>query len=222
MLGPVALIAVLALPVAVVRYRLWGSGWPLAAIRGVRLTLLGVIALYGLIIAVAVGAGTTRAILHPVGDTLIALFPDSQPPASRAGRLVVATRPTEPISTQTSLPTPTPRVVVAQAPKPRVKLTPIALAYEAVVSPQDAPTTSLAPELLAASTPAPKVTATPAPEEDREGCDPSYPDGRTCIPPGPPWDQGCAITVERNFTVLPPDRQGLDHDRDGIGCEPIS
>ena len=222
MLGPVALIAVLALPVAVVRYRLWGSGWPLAAIRGVRHTLLGVMALYGLIIAVAVGAGTTRAILHPVGDTLIALFPDSQPPASRAGQLVVAARPTDPIPTQTSLPTPTPRVVVAQAPNPRVKLTPIALAYEAVVSPPEAPSTSIAPAILPSPTPTPIATATPAPEEDREGCDPSYPDERTCIPPGPPWDQGCAITDERNFTVLPPDRQGLDHDRDGIGCEPIS
>lgn len=52
-------------------------------------------------------------------------------------------------------------------------------------------------------------------------CDPAYPDERTCIPPGPPFDQGCAITSERLFTVLPPDPQGLDADGDGIGCEPI-
>ena len=58
-------------------------------------------------------------------------------------------------------------------------------------------------------------------EPERSGCDPAYPDKRTCIPPGPPFDQGCAITSERRFEVLPPDPQGLDHDGDGIGCEPI-
>jgi hypothetical protein len=67
-------------------------------------------------------------------------------------------------------------------------------------------------------------TVTPALEPskpERTGCDPAYPDKRTCIPPGPPFDQGCAITSERRFEVLPPDPQGLDHDGDGIGCEPI-
>ena len=58
-------------------------------------------------------------------------------------------------------------------------------------------------------------------EPERTGCDPAYPDKRTCIPPGPPFDQGCGITSERRFEVLPPDPQGLDHDGDGIGCEPI-
>ena len=58
-------------------------------------------------------------------------------------------------------------------------------------------------------------------ESERLGCDPAYPDKRTCIPPGPPFDQGCAITSERRFEVLPPDPQRLDHDGDGIGCEPI-
>jgi len=58
-------------------------------------------------------------------------------------------------------------------------------------------------------------------EPERLECDPAYPDRKTCIPPGPPFDQGCAITSERRFTVLPPDPQGLDHDNDGIGCEPI-
>lgn len=52
-------------------------------------------------------------------------------------------------------------------------------------------------------------------------CDPAYPDENTCIRPGPPFKQGCAITDQRRFTVLPPDPQGLDHDGDGIGCEPI-
>ena len=58
-------------------------------------------------------------------------------------------------------------------------------------------------------------------EPERPGCDPAYPEERTCIPPGPPFDQGCAITSERRFKVLPPDPQRLDHDDDGIGCEPI-
>lgn len=69
---------------------------------------------------------------------------------------------------------------------------------------------------------APSETATAAvPTPDRSGCDPAYPEARTCIPPGPPFDQGCAITAERNFVVLPPDPQRLDRDKDGIGCEPI-
>jgi hypothetical protein len=57
--------------------------------------------------------------------------------------------------------------------------------------------------------------------EARPGCDPAYPDERTCIPPGPPFKQGCKITDQRNFTVLPPDPQHLDADSDGIGCEPV-
>jgi hypothetical protein len=62
--------------------------------------------------------------------------------------------------------------------------------------------------------------APPAKAPDRRQCDPAYPDERTCIPPGPPLEQPCAITDERNFTVLPPDPRALDHDGDGIGCEP--
>lgn len=67
----------------------------------------------------------------------------------------------------------------------------------------------------------PTVASTPEPEPERTSCDPAYPDTRTCIPPGPPFDQGCAITEERLFTVLAPDPQRLDHDKDGIGCEPV-
>jgi hypothetical protein len=67
----------------------------------------------------------------------------------------------------------------------------------------------------------PTVSPSREPEPARTGCDPAYPDERTCIPPGPPFDQGCAITDERRFTVIAPDPQGLDHDGDGIGCEPI-
>lgn len=56
---------------------------------------------------------------------------------------------------------------------------------------------------------------------DRTGCDPAYPEARTCIAPGRPLAAPCAITSERNFTVLAPDPRGLDADGDGIGCEPI-
>jgi hypothetical protein len=68
----------------------------------------------------------------------------------------------------------------------------------------------------------PTVTPSPVPVPARTGCDPAYPEERTCIPPGPPLAQPCAITDERNFTVLPPDPRGLDRDGDGIGCEPVS
>jgi hypothetical protein len=77
-------------------------------------------------------------------------------------------------------------------------------------------------EPLRAVTSLPTMTPPREPKEpERTGCDPAYPEERTCIPPGPPFDQGCAITSERRFEVLPPDPQGLDHDGDGIGCEPI-
>ena len=55
---------------------------------------------------------------------------------------------------------------------------------------------------------------------DRTGCDPAYPDERTCIAPGRPLAEPCAITDQRNFTVLAPDPRRLDADGDGIGCEP--
>jgi len=77
-------------------------------------------------------------------------------------------------------------------------------------------------EPLRTVTSLPTVTPALEPSEpERTGCDPAYPEERTCIPPGPPFDQGCAITSERLFKVLPPDPQRLDHDDDGIGCEPI-
>ena len=76
-------------------------------------------------------------------------------------------------------------------------------------------------EPLRAVTSLPTMTPLEPKEPERTGCDPAYPEERTCIPPGPPFDQGCAITSERRFEVLPPDPQGLDHDDDGIGCEPI-
>jgi hypothetical protein len=74
---------------------------------------------------------------------------------------------------------------------------------------------------LRAVTSLPTVTPLKPIEPERAGCDPAYPEERTCIPPGPPFDQGCAVTSERLFKVLPPDPQRLDHDGDGIGCEPI-
>jgi hypothetical protein len=74
---------------------------------------------------------------------------------------------------------------------------------------------------LRAVTSLPTVTPLKPIEPERTGCDPAYPEERTCIPPGPPFDQGCAVTSERLFKVLPPDPQRLDHDGDRIGCEPI-
>jgi hypothetical protein len=73
------------------------------------------------------------------------------------------------------------------------------------------------------STPSlPTVGSSPLPRTVRTGCDPAYPEERTCIPSGPPLAQPCAITDERNFIVLTPDPRRLDADGDGIGCEPIS
>jgi hypothetical protein len=92
---------------------------------------------------------------------------------------------------------------------------------------QDAPRAGYAAAALPALTPQrslsslPAVTSPREPQATRAGCDPAYPDERTCIPPGPPFDQGCAITDDRRFTVMAPDPQRLDHDGDGIGCEPI-
>jgi hypothetical protein len=64
------------------------------------------------------------------------------------------------------------------------------------------------------------AAAPPAGAAERRNCDPAYPDERTCISPGPPLAYPCAITNERNFTVLSPDPRRLDADGDGIGCEP--
>jgi hypothetical protein len=217
--GLIALIAVIVCAAHSLRR---GDSWPMAILMGVKHSLVGMIAIYGSLVVLVVGVGTARAILHPVTDVLIALSPDTQPPASRAGQLLQApteipAAATQPPPTPTQFPTtPTPRAVIAHAPQPHVRETPIALSYEAAESPTRVPTAAPAP------TRAPVAPPTPTPAPARTGCDPAYPDAETCIPPGPPWDQGCAITDERRFTVLPPDPQSLDHDEDGIGCEPVS
>jgi hypothetical protein len=220
MIGLVALIALIAFFVQYVRR---GASWPLAILMGVKHTLLGVIALYGLLVVLAVGAGTTRAILQPVADAMIALFPDGQPPASQAGRRLNAPPSEIAAAVTPPPPTPTPRVVAAHAPQPRLNLTPTSFSYEAAGVPRPAMPAS-APTHTPSPSPAPAPTTPPTatPANARPGCDAAYPDARTCIPPGPPWDQGCAITDERRFTVLPPDPQGLDHDGDGVGCEPVA
>lgn len=224
----VGLVALIALITFVARFPRRGGSWPVAILLGVKHALLGMIAIYGVLIVLAVGAGTARAIVHPVADAMIALFPDGQPPASHAGHRLDAPSNEIAAAVTPPLPTPTPRVVTAHAPEPRVRLTPISLAYEAVAAPLRTPEPDPAPLPTMSPTPAPEpmtlsaTLPTATPVDARPGCDPAYPDARTCIPPGPPWDQGCAVTAERRFSVLPPDPQGLDHDGDGIGCEPIS
>ena len=56
----------------------------------------------------------------------------------------------------------------------------------------------------------------PKAEQDRENCDPSYPD--VCIQPSPP-DLDCKDIPFKRFTVIPPDPHRFDGDKDGIGCE---
>jgi hypothetical protein len=133
------------------------------------------------------------------------------------------------------LPLPAP-IVARQTPAPTATAATIASLPRAVSSlpwkstgvaasapaPRQAPASlpTAVPDATSVPEPTPAPTEEPASAE-REGCDPAYPDEETCIPPGPPFDQGCAVTEERLFTVLPPDPQRLDHDRDGIGCEPV-
>lgn len=90
--------------------------------------------------------------------------------------------------------------------------------FSAVLPTESATREAAHTQAQAPSLPTRVPTVTPS---SRDGCDPAYPDEDTCIPPGPPFNQGCAVTEERRFTVLPPDPQRLDHDKDGIGCEPV-
>ena len=57
-------------------------------------------------------------------------------------------------------------------------------------------------------------------QDDRVGCEPSYPD--VCIPPVEQvGDLDCAAIGVQLFRVLPPDPHGFDGDFDGIGCAPL-
>lgn len=213
----VSLIALIILIVLVARSCRSGRSWPMAMLAGIKTSLQGLIATAGLLLMLVVGIAAARAMLHPVAEAANALFPEGQPPASWA-RQAPALRPTElPEVATVPQPTPTPRVVAALIPQSYAMSMPPSLPDETAASPQQAPP----PPPTPTRTPIP-ATPTPAPEPSRAGCDPAYPDARTCIPPGPPFDQGCAITDERRFLVLPPDPQGLDHDGDSIGCEPVA
>lgn len=218
------LVALIVLVTLIIRQCRDGRSWPMAMLTGVKRYLQGLIVIAGLLLVLVVGIGTTRAILHPVADAALDLFPEGQPAASRAGRRL-AVVPTEmPAEVTAPLPTPTPRTVVVHTPEPRVHHTPTSLFYEAVGESGQPSTPDSATRT---PTPSPEPTAPPAtpaatPTNKRTGCDPAYPDAETCIPPGPPFDQGCAITDERRFIVLPPDPQGLDRDKNGIGCEPVA
>ena len=57
-------------------------------------------------------------------------------------------------------------------------------------------------------------SALPTPAPPGQECHLAYPD--VCIPPTPP-DLDCGEIAHRNFTVLPPDPQRFDRDRDGVG-----
>jgi hypothetical protein len=211
-----SLIALIVLIILIARSRRRGSSWPLAMLTGVRRSLQAMLAVAGLLLMLAVGIGTIRAILHPVAEAAIALLPEGQPATSHARRAPEVT-PTE-APEVASLPrlTPTPRAVAALLPRAYAMTMPASLPL-ATVAPQSTP----APPPTPTATPT-AIPATPTPDPSRTGCDPAYPDASTCIPPGPPFEQGCAITDERRFPVLPPDPQGLDHDGDGIGCEPVA
>lgn len=76
------------------------------------------------------------------------------------------------------------------------------------VPPTVAPPTPVPPT---APPPPPPPTAKPA-----QNCHASYPD--FCIPPPPP-DLDCGDISRKRFTVLPPDPNRFDGDKDGIGCE---
>jgi hypothetical protein len=134
--------------------------------------------------------------------------PPAEPSAELADQIVQPavdweTRSGTPASTAGPPPTPKPRRADPTAPAVAAANLPIA----ALPTVKPSPTIELSSPKLA--------------YEARPGCDPAYPEERTCIPPGPPFDQGCKITEQRLFTVLPPDPQHLDSDGDGIGCEPV-
>lgn len=212
-----SLIALIVLVILIARSRWLGHSWLMAALTGIKHSLQAMLALAGLFLMLVVGIGTARAILHPVAEAAIALFPEGQPATSYARRVPTLAPTGMPEIATLPRSTPTPHAEVALVSQSYVMVMPTSIPDETVVSPQGTPTPP--PPPTPTSTPIP---ATPAPAPVREGCDPAYPDARTCIPPGPPFDQGCAITDERRFTVLPPDPQGLDHDNDGIGCEPLA
>lgn len=215
-----SLVALIALVTLIIRHHRHGHSWPMAMLTGVKRYLQGLIAIAGLLLLLVVGVGTTRAILHPVAEAMTTLFPQGQPPASWAGRRPELPATEIPAEIPASPPTPTPRVVVASTPQPRVTIPPTSIPEAAVESPTPTPVPTRTSK-PATSTPTTTLPATPV-SDVRTGCDPAYPDANTCIPPGPPFEQGCAITDERHFTVLPPDPQGLDRDNNGIGCEPVS
>lgn len=209
------LVALITLVTLIVRSHRRGQSWPMAMLLGVKRYLLTMVMIAGVLVVLAVGVGTLRAILQPVADVALDLFPEGQPPASQARHAPEPAPTMVPADISEPLPTPTPRVVKMAyfAGTPQVVSTPMPTSLRMVVVPSSTPPPATPP-------PATLPTATPA--AARIGCDPAYPDAGTCIPPGPPFEQGCAITEERRFTVLPPDPQGMDRDGDGIGCEPVA
>ncbi len=64
--------------------------------------------------------------------------------------------------------------------------------------------------------PAPASLPAQSGTNNRQGCDPSYPD--VCIPPYPP-DLSCGDIPYDHIRVLPPDPHRFDGNGDGVGCE---
>jgi hypothetical protein len=217
----VSIIALITLLALIMRCRLHGESWLMAVLTGITRYLQGLISIAGVLLLVVVGIGTTRAMLSPVAEAALSLFPEGQPATSQARRVPESPPAKAPVLAALPHVTPTPRAVAAPALQGYAMLRTTSLPEQTNATPQPRLPLATLPTRTptrAAATPTPIPTPTPV----RDGCDAAYPDARTCIPPGPPWEQGCAITDERRFTVLPPDPQGLDHDNDGIGCEPVA
>lgn len=184
------MIGIIILLIVGARFRRRGNSWPKTILKTAGVYVIYLFLLYG-------------GLLAAVGIHGSMFAPPTSPQDLGLSRIQA---PLQPVA---------PRRVPTQTPIPTVeRLDPITLPVQpaATVSPpawvDDSGTTTIGPDGKAVNPP------------PRTGCDPAYPEPRTCIPLGPPYNQGCGITNERLFTVLPPDPQELDHDKDGIGCEP--
>lgn len=204
------MVGLIVLIILIARYRRQGRSWLGAISRGIGTYFVGVIAFYAVIFLLVVGFGFADTTLRPIATAVIGTLPSLQPSIAQPPRSTGITPNLTPAAITAPRRTPTPRPAVPTSTPLRLNLDPTPPATEPM---NNTPLGSGNPM---------EPTATVRIPLGRMNCDPAYPDARTCIPPGPPFDQGCRITSERLFTVLPPDPQRLDADRDGIGCEPMN